>query len=188
MTTHKHWNDLSAISTATRSTAYSMNNTKQGVPSSRPPRSNSPTRALLTRRACAISARFTRCVCRSSEAGRRRAWREAFEQTYRAEFGNTLGNIEAIVVSLETAVSALPPARARREAVEASQRRATPCSSRPVHFGGWTDTAIYRRSELFPGMCFDGPAVVEQADATTVIEPSMKVHVDAFGNLLVRES
>jgi N-methylhydantoinase A len=34
-------------------------------------------------------------------------------------------------------------------------------------------------------MRFSGPAIVEQSDATTVIEPTMSARVDGFGNLLV---
>jgi N-methylhydantoinase A/oxoprolinase/acetone carboxylase beta subunit len=34
-------------------------------------------------------------------------------------------------------------------------------------------------------MTFAGPAVIEQSDTTTVVEPLMKVKVDAFSNLIV---
>ena len=34
-------------------------------------------------------------------------------------------------------------------------------------------------------MTLEGPAIIEQPDATTVIEPGMTVKVDAFGNLKV---
>jgi N-methylhydantoinase A len=45
---------------------------------------------------------------------------------------------------------------------------------------------VYLRGDLAPGMQFDGPAIVEQSDTTTVVEPDMKVIVDAQGNLLVK--
>jgi N-methylhydantoinase A len=55
---------------------------------------------------------------------------------------------------------------------------------RPVWFGGrWHDTPIYRRERLPAGTTFTGPAIVEQLDATTVIEPGDRVKVDALGNL-----
>jgi N-methylhydantoinase A len=54
-----------------------------------------------------------------------------------------------------------------------------------VYFGGWHDTAIYAREDLLPGVRFAGPAIVEQNDTTTVVEPGMTTRVDAFGNLLV---
>ena len=57
-----------------------------------------------------------------------------------------------------------------------------------MYFGGWTDAAIYDRATLRPGMSFDGPAIVEQNDCTTVVEPGMKVRIDPIGNLLVQLS
>ena len=38
---------------------------------------------------------------------------------------------------------------------------------------------------LFRSMHFTGPAVVEQSDCTTIIEPGMTARVDGYGNLLV---
>jgi N-methylhydantoinase A/oxoprolinase/acetone carboxylase beta subunit len=35
-------------------------------------------------------------------------------------------------------------------------------------------------------MSFHGPAIVEQSDTTTVIEPDMSVTVDEHGNLLAK--
>jgi N-methylhydantoinase A len=47
----------------------------------------------------------------------------------------------------------------------------------------WHDTPIYRREGLPAGTVLTGPAIVEQLDATTVIEPGDHARVDAFGNL-----
>ena len=51
--------------------------------------------------------------------------------------------------------------------------------------GGWHDAAIYSREALMSGMQFEGPAIVEQNDTTTVVEPGMVTRVDAYGNLMV---
>lgn len=62
-----------------------------------------------------------------------------------------------------------------------------PRGRRPVHFGRtWHDTPVYRREALLPGMSLAGPAIVEQSDTTTVIEPDMALTVDRHGNLLVK--
>jgi len=50
---------------------------------------------------------------------------------------------------------------------------------------GWRDTPVYRRERLGAGAVFEGPAIVEQMDSTTVIEPGDRVRVDALGNLSV---
>ena len=58
---------------------------------------------------------------------------------------------------------------------------------RPVYFGesGWLDTPIYAREDLGTGDTFEGPAIVNQYDSTTVILAGQCVNVDAYGNLVV---
>ena len=58
--------------------------------------------------------------------------------------------------------------------------------SRPVWFdSGWHDTPIYNREFLLPKIKFRGPAVIEQLDTTTVVEPENHVEVDKAGNLII---
>ncbi len=59
---------------------------------------------------------------------------------------------------------------------------------RRIFFGrdpGFQDCPIYDRARLEPGHEFDGPAVVEQMDTTTVIHPEQRARVDAFRNLII---
>jgi N-methylhydantoinase A len=59
-----------------------------------------------------------------------------------------------------------------------------PSGSRRVWFdGGWHDTPVYRREHLPAGTALAGPAIVEQLDTTTVVEPGDRLRVDALGNL-----
>jgi N-methylhydantoinase A len=51
--------------------------------------------------------------------------------------------------------------------------------------GGWRETPVYRREWLPANALFDGPAVIEQLDCTSLIEPGCRVERDRFGNLLV---
>lgn len=53
---------------------------------------------------------------------------------------------------------------------------------------GFIDTSIYERGRLPSGAHFDGPAIVEQADTTTVMPPGTRCTVDDFGNLLINVS
>ena len=90
-------------------------------------------------------------------------------------------NIPAVVVNLRTRVVGTRGGMARRAARDVQGGVARPIKRRPVYFGGWHDAAIYARSDLLPGMQFDGPAIVEQDDTTTVVEPGMVTRVDAYG-------
>jgi N-methylhydantoinase A len=109
----------------------------------------------------------------------------AFHDVYHAEYGNTLGNIPVTIVSLKTAVRGRRAAPSVQRAEAVAPIPARPVSYRPVYFGGWRNTPIYDRAMLRPGHMFDGPAILEQADTTSVIEPGMHARVDAFGNVLV---
>ena len=44
---------------------------------------------------------------------------------------------------------------------------------------------VYQRETLVPGQAFQGPAVIEQLDATTIIYPGDMVDIDTQGNLLI---
>ena len=60
---------------------------------------------------------------------------------------------------------------------------------RPVHFGGdgFEATPVFRRESLLAGQCIQGPAIVDQFDATTVLLPGQIAAVDGHGSLLISE-
>ena len=61
-------------------------------------------------------------------------------------------------------------------------------STESVFFeGAWQDTPIYIRSTLRTGHVISGPAIVEQDDTTSVIEPGWAGTVDELGNIVVRK-
>ncbi len=107
----------------------------------------------------------------------------AFYEAYRKEYGNTLGDIPCVIVSLKTVVQGVRNHVARKLPVPLVIA-APQAPTRKVYFKKWHDTPVYARRSLTPGMAFVGPAIVEQTDTTTVIEPGMKARIDAYGNLL----
>ena len=59
-------------------------------------------------------------------------------------------------------------------------------SFRKVYFDGkWYKTPVYLRENLFPKFNKTGPAIIEQLDATIVINPKDNFLVDNFGNIIV---
>jgi N-methylhydantoinase A len=68
----------------------------------------------------------------------------------------------------------------------AASRDGAETGSRKVWFdGGFRDTAIWSRLALPAGATIEGPAILEQPDATTVIEPGHVGRVDRLGNVIV---
>jgi N-methylhydantoinase A len=114
--------------------------------------------------------------------------RAAFEAAYLASFGRLLPGLPARVVSLRVAaIGRRPPfdfsvfAPDAGASVAAARR-----GCRPVWFdGGRCDTSVFARLDLPVGAHIAGPAILEQPDATVVIEPGMTGRVDPLGNLIV---
>jgi N-methylhydantoinase A/oxoprolinase/acetone carboxylase beta subunit len=62
-----------------------------------------------------------------------------------------------------------------------------PADRRPGRFGGRSVTVNFHRWEaLVPGAAGAGPAVITGGEATAVIPPGFRFHVDGFGNLVAR--
>jgi N-methylhydantoinase A len=106
-----------------------------------------------------------------------------FERAYFERFGVELREMRALVMSLRTAVIG----RRRPVALDGLQGPVTasgPAGTRPVWFEQqWRETPVYRREHLPVGATLTGPAIIEQLDATTVIEPGDRARVDRLGNL-----
>jgi N-methylhydantoinase A len=119
--------------------------------------------------------------------GRPALWRR-FAETYREKYGYFYDDVAAELVNLrlsgrigEDAVALDPlavagaadaAAKAERPAFSARHRQLIPF-------------AVYHRDELRPGMVIRGPAIVEEASATTVMDVDGILEVDRYGSLLV---
>ncbi len=51
---------------------------------------------------------------------------------------------------------------------------------------GFVDSQIYEREKLPAGVSFDGPAIIEQPDTTTVMPPGTHCTPDKYGNLVIQ--
>lgn len=59
--------------------------------------------------------------------------------------------------------------------------------NRPVFFrdSGWTSTAVFYRQDMEPGMRIEGPAIIEEQSATTLIYSGQSIEMDSYGNLII---
>ena len=117
--------------------------------------------------------------------------REAFEQAYQTSFSRLLPGLAIRIVTLRTAAIGRRPAfdlasLAPREGTTLDSARREP---RQVWFGGaWHETSVWSRLDLPVGTVIKGPAILEQADATTVVDPHLSARVDAFGNVVIERT
>jgi N-methylhydantoinase A len=120
----------------------------------------------------------------------RRTLQELFEKAYFARFKVELPEIRANLVNLNTSVIGVRQPADLSRLIDPDRRADTLAAAlsetRPVWFGGhWRETPIYDRERLPLDAVIEGPAVLEQFDATTVIEPSDRAASDADGNILI---
>ena len=114
--------------------------------------------------------------------------RKAFEAAYSASFSRLLPGLAVRIVSLRVAAIGRRPAFDFSVfAPDASNALETAkAGSRKVWFaGGWRDTTVWSRLALPAAATIEGPAILEQPDATTVIEPGHVARVDRLGNVIV---
>ncbi|WP_108174705.1 hydantoinase/oxoprolinase family protein [Phreatobacter oligotrophus] len=115
----------------------------------------------------------------------------AFEAAYFHRFQVRLPEIRAVLVNLVTSVIGRRRAFPLASLLDASARAADVAGAvigeRQVHADGrWWPAKVYARDALQVGATITGPAIVQQIDATTVIEPGAVATVDAIGNLRVK--
>ncbi|BCH28757.1 hydantoinase [Mesorhizobium sp. L-8-10] len=125
-----------------------------------------------------------------SAAVSRAVLQDLFEKAYFARFKVALPEIRANLVNLNTSVSGVRPDVDLSALIDPGGRATTIAGAlrgrRPVWFdGGWHDTPVYDREKLPLDALVAGPAILEQLDATTVIEPSDRASSDADGNILI---
>ena len=116
------------------------------------------------------------------------AMRAAFEQAYSTAFSRLLPGLPVGIMSLRAMAIGQRPAfdaavfsPHASSSLEKAQR-----GERQVWFdSGWRQTQIWARLDLPAGSSIEGPAILEQPDATTVIEPGFSGRTDPLGNLII---
>jgi N-methylhydantoinase A len=114
------------------------------------------------------------------------AIRRAFDTTYLQVYGRLLPDIPIRIQSLRTAVIGRRPKLDFAALAPADGGSAEPIARRDVWFSARSvSTPVYDRLSLPVGARIAGPAILEQPDATTVIEPTLDATVDRLGNLVI---
>jgi N-methylhydantoinase A/oxoprolinase/acetone carboxylase beta subunit len=79
----------------------------------------------------------------------------------------------------ESVGAALRYEPARGEALKGVRRILT------AESGGFVEARVYERSRIAAGTRLEGPAIVEQTDTTTVVEPGWQAVIDGSGSLIL---
>jgi 5-oxoprolinase (ATP-hydrolysing) len=119
--------------------------------------------------------------------GAERAMIEQFEREYRQRYSFLMPSraLIAEAVSVEAIAAADGTASA---AVRAPRESGGPdCAERVRMFsaGAWHDTPVYRREALLPRDTVRGPAIIAEANATTVVEPGWAARVTELDSMVL---
>jgi N-methylhydantoinase A len=113
----------------------------------------------------------------------------AFHGEHQRLYTYNLPHASVELVNLRvSAVGLLPRLQAPAKTAKSDELQTAVVGVRRVYFeelGDFVETPCYARQRLGPGMAFNGPAVIDQDDATTVVFPSFRVTVDTAGNLIL---
>ena len=113
---------------------------------------------------------------------------KTLRKRYRARFEIELHEMTPVLASLRTTVVG------RRKQIDlalfganaSTERHPDPIDKRAVYFeSSFVETAIYGRETIGAGAVIEGPAIIQQADSTIVLDPGAVATSDRLGNLTI---
>ncbi|MGA8048965.1 MAG: hydantoinase/oxoprolinase family protein, partial [Burkholderiales bacterium] len=115
------------------------------------------------------------------------AMRAQFDEAYRKQFSFLMPGRRLIVeaVSVEAVAAGEAPREMVREAGAAGAALRPADRVRMYSGGQWHSTPLHRRERLVPGDTLEGPAIIAEANATTVVEPGWRASVTPLAHLVL---
>lgn len=115
-----------------------------------------------------------------------------FHEAHEAEYGHRFkeSGVELVNIRIE-AIGKVDDLTAPKAPAAGHSLEEATITRRPVYFNNSKgkpeafDTAFYDREKLGAGTTFEGPAIVEQYDSTTVVPPLFKGRIDDAGNMVI---
>jgi 5-oxoprolinase (ATP-hydrolysing) len=110
-----------------------------------------------------------------------------FEAAYRKQFSFLMPGRPLVVEAVS--VEAIARGETFEEKPVGEREQAQPAQSvRMFSDGRWHEAPLYRREDLGPGSRIDGPAIIAEANATTVVEPEWRASVTALNRLVLERT
>jgi 5-oxoprolinase (ATP-hydrolysing) len=110
-----------------------------------------------------------------------------FEAAYRKQFSFLMPG--KALVAEAVSVEAIAAGESIAEQRAAHKPAGKPAETVRIFTGGrWHPAPLYRREELAPGQRIDGPAIIAEANATTVVEPEWRAGVTPLDHLVLERA
>jgi 5-oxoprolinase (ATP-hydrolysing) len=115
--------------------------------------------------------------------GAQASCRAAFEAAYRQRFAFLMPERALVIEAVSVEAVAAGERFAEPAVRTAAPHRPEPEATVRMHCGQWLDAALHQREALAPGAAIDGPAVIAERNATTVVEPGWRAMMMPSGAL-----
>ncbi len=110
-----------------------------------------------------------------------------FEAAYRKQFSFLMPGKALIAEAVS--VEAVASGEAIKESPRPFRGEGKPVEQVRMFTGGhWHEAPLYRREDLAPGQRIDGPAIIAEANATTVVEPQWRASVTPLDHLVLERT
>jgi N-methylhydantoinase A len=112
---------------------------------------------------------------------------EQFHSAHRKRYGHADENGRVEVVNVRVRMVASPEKidLPRKASAGVDCAHAVVKKKRVMFDNQWIDAPVFQRSLLSPGNRFDGPAIVHEYSATTVVPRGYRVHLDPYSNIVI---
>lgn len=113
--------------------------------------------------------------------------RTAYDTAYLAQFGRIIPNLEIEVMSWSVTASTLPPAVERLPETQPFTEVQPAATSLLFDFEQEEalEASVYHRSDLPPGAAISGPALIVEAETTTIVPPGWRASVNGLGYIVL---
>jgi N-methylhydantoinase A len=112
---------------------------------------------------------------------------ESFHAAHRKRYGHADENriVEVVNVRVRMTASAEKIELPRKSKAGSDFAHAVLKKKRVIFDGKWLETPVLDRERLVPGNRFEGPAIVHEYSATTVVPPGCRAEVDEYSNVVI---
>ncbi len=121
------------------------------------------------------------------EPGAIKKLRAQFDEMHKQSFGHTAPDEPVEIVSYRLrGVGIVPPVKIPKYVSTGAKLEDAVRETRKAQFDGKVvDCPVYQREKLDVGAVFEGPAIIDQLDCTTVLFPGHTARVDEYRNIIM---
>jgi N-methylhydantoinase A len=120
-------------------------------------------------------------------AGLGKQIRKRFDALYQQQYGRTIPNVDVEIINWAFVV-ATPGKAARKVVAPRKLRAARPMAKRKIYWGQHRKSLefrCYQRDNLQAGDYINGPALIIEAQTTTLVSPLFNAIIDKVGNIIL---